>query len=57
MIVEDKVIRLEKERIMELAEIVMDGNKEKAYEFAQKLKGYIERQEENYLSHRKLSGI
>lgn len=57
MIIEDKVIKLEKESIMELAELMIDGNRDKAYEFAKKLKEYIEKQEENYKFHRNLSGF
>lgn len=45
MRVEDKVVRLSKEDILALEAIILDGDKEQAYKFIKKIRGYIETQE------------
>jgi hypothetical protein len=55
--VEDKVIKLSKEEIIALEQIIMDTDKDKAYDFLAKIKEKIESNEQSYIYHRKLSKL
>ena len=52
MRIEDKVITIKKEDIFEIKEIIMDEDKDGAYEFVKKIQKYLEKNEENYDEHR-----
>ena len=48
MKIEEKVVKLSTEDVLTLEEIVMDRDKEQAYEFARKIVRYIEGQEKGH---------